>query len=294
MPRFLTAACLAAVIAAGAGRADDGPVLPKLKKPGPSDVVKHTTAERVTLRTAVTMMGMTQTRDEESRTSFAFTERVLAKPDEAAPPTKLERAYEKAEVVTQGAAADLGLGGKTVLIEKTGDRYEFTSGGQPLAGKAREILAKEFRGRADSLGERFLPEKPVRVGATWKPDGAEFAKWLGPAIGLTFDPAKTTCTAKLTKLYKKDGRQFGVMTVDVTLFATKLDAPGTELPLTDGSKLTIRAEFDNCIDGSAASGRTKITAAGKLAARLDNGTVTLTLTSSLVSTGEELKKSSTP
>ena len=98
----------------------------------------------------------------------------------------------------------------------------------------------------------------------------------------------------LARAYKKDGRQFGVVTVDVTLFATKLDAPGMEIALTDGSKLTIRAEFDNCIDGSAASGRTKITASGKLAARLDAGTVTLTLTSSLVSAAEELKKSATP
>src|SRR6476646_2541025 len=102
------AVVFATAVAAGAGRADDGPVLPKLKKPGPGDVVKHAATERVFLRTAITTAGVTQTKDEESRTNFAFTERVLAKTDEAAAPPKLERTDEKSEVVTQGAAADLG------------------------------------------------------------------------------------------------------------------------------------------------------------------------------------------
>lgn len=294
MFRSLAAVCLAAAVAAGAGRAEDGPVLPKFKKPGPGDVVKHTATEKVALRSVVTVMGAMQTTDQESRTHFAFTERVLAKPEGAKGPTKLERTYEKAEVVAKGADVPLGLAGKTVLIQKTEDGFEFTTGGQPLAGKARDLLTKEFKGQPDSLGEQFLPLKPVAVGSTWEPDPAGFAKRLGSAIGLTFDPTKMTCTAKLTKVYRKDGRQFGVVAVDLTLFATKLDAPGMEIALTDGSKLTIRAEFDHCIDGSAASGRTKITASGKLAARLDAGTLTITLTSSLVSTGEELKKSTVP
>src|SRR5947208_1333066 len=155
MIRPLAAVVVVTAIAATAGRADDGPVLPKLKKPGPGDVVKHTATERVTLRSAVTVAGTTQTKDEESRTTFAFAERVLEKPDGAKAATRLERTYEKAEVVSKGADVGLGLAGKTVLIVAKGDGFEFTTGGQALAGKARDLLAKEFRGRPEPLGERF-------------------------------------------------------------------------------------------------------------------------------------------
>jgi hypothetical protein len=290
MIRTLAAAVLCAAVVTGAGRADDGPVLPVLKKPDVGDVVKHTATERVTVRSALKAQGKTQTKDEESRTTFVFTERVLEKPKGSKGPTRLERVYEKADVFSKGADVGLGLSGKTVLIEKKADGYQFTSGNQPLAGKARDFLAKEFRGEPEPLGERFLPGKPVAVGATWEPDVTEFAKRFGGGTGLTFDPTKVTATAKLTKVYQKDGRRFGVMTADVTLVPTRFDAGGTELPLDDGSKLTVRAEFDSCVDGSLVSGRSKVTTTGKLLARLESGTLTLTLTSTLTSAGEELEK----
>ena len=56
----------------------------------------------------------------------------------------MKRTYESAELTVNGQKQDLGLKGRTVLIEKKGDKYTFTADGKPVAGKAAELLGKEF------------------------------------------------------------------------------------------------------------------------------------------------------
>src|SRR5262249_15115622 len=111
----------------------------------------------------------------------AYRETVLEKA-EGKKATKLRREYEKARVKEKGKERTLPYEGKTVLIEKKGDKYEFEiEGGKPLTGKDAEELEKEFNEHtidAAKLDKLMLPPKPVAVGESWKIDAAAVVKEL--------------------------------------------------------------------------------------------------------------------
>src|SRR5439155_714677 len=99
--------------------------------------------------------------------------------------TRLRRQYEKAQARTDDQAETLPYQGKTVLIEKKGDKYRFRiEGGAELTGKDARFLDKEFnaKGRTEDesqLEKLFLPDKAVPVGASWKLDLERIAKEIG-------------------------------------------------------------------------------------------------------------------
>src|SRR5262249_1802294 len=139
MRRFLAVFAVGAMTFAGL-QAEETITL-KLKKPGKGDVVKET--KTVTEMVKVTVMGQDQ--NQESVTKLVYTEEVLEKPAAAKRPTKLKRVYETAEITKNGAKEDIGLAGKTVLVEKAGDGYKITVDGQEPAVLAAIVLKKEFR-----------------------------------------------------------------------------------------------------------------------------------------------------
>jgi hypothetical protein len=193
---------------------------------------------------------------------------VIEKPAGAPKPTKVKRTYESAELTVNGQRQDLGLKGKTVLIEKKGDRYAFTADGKPVAGKAAELLGKEFSGKKQTRDEDFLPGKPVKVGETWKIDVAKVAAELSEG-GMVVDDQKSTATGKLAKVYDKGGKKFGVIEVTMDLAVTTLKSGPQEVPLKD-SKLTTTLVLDGCIDGTEATGGGKMTMKGKLSGDVMN------------------------
>ncbi len=263
MRRIVGMAAVLGLLAGGAVLAQDGPVTIKLKKAGPGDVVKGTKTEAATQKVTATVMGQTQTKEDKSVATFTYTDAVDERPAGAAKPTKLRRTYEAADLTTAGAKEDLGLKGKTVLIEKKGDKYEFTVDGKPLAGKPAQFLAKEFSAKKQATDEDFLPGKPVKVGDGWTIDVGKVAGELGES-GMVIDEKKSAAAGKLTKVYDKGGKKFGVIEVTMELVVTKLKG-AQEVPLKDGSKLTITLTLDGCIDGSEATGAGKMTMKGNLA-----------------------------
>jgi hypothetical protein len=242
--------------------AQDGPVTIKLKKLGPGEKSRETKTESGTTKVTVTVMGMERgVSDEKGTGKFVYIDEVIERPAGANKPTKLKRTYETAEVTKNGQSEDVGLAGKTVLIEKKGDKYTFSADGKDLTGKGAELLGKEFN-KPDTPEEVFLPKGPVKVGDTWKLEVAEVTKELA-AEGITIDAAKSTATGKLTKLYKKDASQFGVFEVKMDLAVTKVSGGGMEIPLKAG-KLNIELVFDGCLDGSQDTGNAKTIMKGEL------------------------------
>jgi hypothetical protein len=268
MRRIAGAAALFGMLIAGAALAQDGPVTIKLKKAGPGEVIKETKTETTAQKVTVTVMGQTKTNDDKATATYVYTDEVIEKPEGARKPTKVKRTYESADLTAGGQKQDLGLKGQTVLIEKKGDKYTFTGDGKPVTGKAAELLGKEFSGKKQTGDEDFLPGKPVKVGETWKIDVAKVAGELAEG-GMVIDEKKSAGTGKLTKVYDKGGKKFGVIEVVMDLVVTKLASGPQEVALKD-SKLTTTLVMDGCIDGTEATGGGKMSMKGKLSGEIMN------------------------
>jgi hypothetical protein len=196
--------------------------------------------------------------DEKKGNEEDYTEEVLERKGKKR--LRLKRQYAKARVVDGAETRILPYEGKMVLIEKKGDRYTFRlEGDEELTGKDASQLESEFNRKKDRpSNEEFekliLPGKAVKVGETWKLDKALLAKLLPSDKEVTVDTQKSKAVGKLTKVYRKDGRQFGVIDVQVHLFPKAISADGKEITLTPTSKVTVTMKMDVCIDGSVATG----------------------------------------
>jgi hypothetical protein len=282
--RHFLAVLVVGTLAFANARADD-PITLKLKKPGKGDVVKETKTTTETVK--VTVMGTDQ--NQEAVTKLVYTEEVLEKPAGAKRPTKLKRVYETAEITKQGTTDDLGLVGKTVLVEKAGDSYKVTVDGLEPSVAAAVVLKKEFRKEKEVTDEHFLPKTPVKVGDTWKIDMAPLAK--DAAGELEMDADKSSGTGKLTKLYDKGGHKFGTIEVTLDLAVSKIgEAGGQSVELAAGSKLTATAILDFCIDGTAVGGAAKMTVKGEFTGTTMGVELKFDLTSVTEGTAEEVKK----
>jgi len=84
-----------------------------------------------------------QEKNETITEKYIYQETLLEKSLEKNKATRLRRAYDQAEIARGDDKETLPYQGKTVLIEKKGDRYEFQiEGGEVLTGKD-EFLEKE-------------------------------------------------------------------------------------------------------------------------------------------------------
>jgi len=289
MRRIIGAGLLAVALVAWSAAGQDGPVTIKLKKGGAGTVTKETKTEKAENKVGISIMGTVQNKVEGGSSKFVYTDEVIEQPAGAKKPTKLKRTYETAELKTTMDQGNLDLAGKSVLIEKKGDKYEFSVGDKPLGGKAADVLGKEFNKKTDTDEEAFLPKKPVKVGDSWKPDLPALAKELG-SEGMTVDVEKSKATATLKKVYKKGDATYGVIDVDLELVVTKVGGGGMEISLNDGSKLTLKIELDGCIDGTQSTGTSKMSMKGNLAGDVMGVALTIALTAENTGSSEEVKK----
>lgn len=190
-------------------------------------------------------------------TRTVYRETVLEKPADAKRPTKLKRRYEKAVVINDGKATMLAYEGKTVVIEKKEDGYRFfIEGGDELKGKEAALLAKEFNKKSPGpdFEKLLMPGRAVAVGDTWKLDTAAILEELkSDKDAMQVDEAGVQGTGKLVKAYQKDGRQFGVLHIKLTLPIKAIPA-AKGLEIGKGTKMVILADMDLCIDGTAPLG----------------------------------------
>jgi hypothetical protein len=288
MRRFM-AVLAAGTLALTGVWADDGPITIKNKKPAPGDVTKESKTVTETTKASFTVMGMDQNQEQQAVSKFVYTEEVLEKPAGAKRPTKLKRVYETAVINKKDEKEDLGLAGKTVLIEKSGDTYKITVDGKELTGTAAVVLGKEFRKEKEVTDEHFLPKTPVKVGDTWKIDMAPLAR--DAAGELDMDADKSSGKGKLIKVYDKGGHKFGTIEVTLDLAVNKLGGGGgQEVELKAGSKLTATAVMDVCIDGTTTGGTAKMTVKGDFTGSTMGIDIKFDITSVTEGTAEEVKK----
>jgi hypothetical protein len=236
----------------------------KLKKNVKGEVVvdKITEKMEVSYKLEDTDGNMVVEKSEARTTVSEFKETVLDK-KKSKRAAKLRREYKKATVKIDDDESTLPYEGKTVIIEKKDGKYHFTlEDGTELKGKDAEYLDRSFNQRDDddgtSVEKAFLPKKPVRVNETWKIEAEALAKKIAKMDenSLPVDKSKMTGQGKLLRAYKKDGRQFAVFDIDVTValkgeFTMAKDQKATAQ---DGSKIKFHAKFDGCIDNSCSDG----------------------------------------
>jgi len=172
-------------------------------------------------------------------------------------PTKLRRTYDRARLTENDRETVFPYQGKTVLIEKVGERYGFAiDGGGPLAGPEARLLDEEFNKKPNAGREQFedlfLPKRAVAVGDSWEPDLSAVARVFAANGGLPVDLSKATGKGTLVKVHKQDGKQFGVMEFKAEL-PLKDTTTADKVTFLPGGKLTLTVSLDACIDGTDAS-----------------------------------------
>ena len=180
-----------------------------------------------------------------------YTEVILEKGDKH--PKKYKQTYEKAIETEDGKTTARSYQGRTLLYELKDGKYQLGVVGKPpldekdvtqLLEKANEELEKNV-----DLDKLFLPGKPVKVGDTWTLDN----KMLVEAFNdkkLTLDAAKSKGTGKLVKAYQKDGKQWGVLQIDLKLALQTIEGLKLDTP----AEMDLQASLDVAIDGSSTAG----------------------------------------
>lgn len=255
MRLFAMAAAVASLV--GASAAGQDAVEIKVVYPKAGERVKVTVEEKAVTKIVASAMGQEQTQNQVKTKSLVYTDEVIENPGDSKRPTKLKRSYEKAVVSAdeKKKAAALPIEGKTVLIEKTGAKYGFSVDGKALEGESLALLDSEFNKPESGSRELMFPGKPVKPGETWKIDPDKLAKDLRDK-DFDLDAAKMVATGKLVKAYQKDGRQYGVIELNV---AAPITGMGAKSPLKlKAGKLEVAIGGDGVIDGTVSDGKTKI------------------------------------
>ncbi len=230
----------------------------KLKRDAKGDVTQTTEKDDETGKMTFTVMGMAQPKDQDKSTSSTYKEEIIEKePGKRA--TKLKRTYQKAEMSIAGKKITPSFFGKEIMIDFSGTTQKFTVDGKELTGDDLAFMKEQFKDRKsrkdESHDELMLPNNPVAVGETWKPDVAALVKDLAAATDqVTVDPAKSTASGKLLKAYKKDGKQFGVFEVEMKFVLSKVGAGPMAIDLDATSVMTMTVHFDGCVDGTLQTG----------------------------------------
>ncbi len=242
------------LLAGAPARADDAYTL-KLYKSKKGDKTEHEMTETTKTKVHFVGAGMEKKDEIASGKKEAYTDEILEKAAGDKRATKLLRTYSVSEKTEKDETTKAKYVGQPVLIQKSGAKYEFSIKGQPLKEADAPDLFKKFNDKKDDepQDQDLLPTDPVKVGGTWKipADLSErMFKTLGGEDKMKYDAKKSSITGKLLKAYKKDGAQFGVMEVTITVFVTDIDLGGQMVKTSANSKFVLKATIDACIDAT--------------------------------------------
>ncbi len=284
-PRRVFGVLVLAAVAAVQGAAQDAVTI-KFADAKAGDKSRVTEEETATTTTTFQVGGKDQKKEEKFSKTFVYVDEVVTAGAGAGKKAlKSKRTYEKAEITKDGKAEDAGVVGKTVLIEKKGDKYEFTVDGKALTGPVARELDRVFN-QPDGPGTpAFFPETPVKPGDSWKIDPKKALAGLSND-NIQIDIDKATATGKLTKTYKKDGATFGVFEVKAELPIKGL-GPKTPVTVKPASTMSMTITGDGNIDGTMTAGSQQ----SKMKITIEGSTMGIDL---VVVANVEQKKSSVP
>jgi len=253
MARAWVAAALALALSPLAAPAQEYAV--KIKHPGLGDrsLVKVTNNEDIEFKLLDDGGNALIDAKETKAKKFVFSDVGLERAAAGDELVRVRRKYEHAERKIKGERQTLPFQGKTVLIEKKDGQFHFQiEGDEAIEGKDAHELHEEFNkgGTRKLMTDHFLPRKLVKVNEKWTYDVAPLAKAFTTDGKIEIDEAKSTGAGKLTKVYQKNGKQFGVVELTMAFPITQFTGDDGVKHTPKNSKLTIKAEVDGCIDGT--------------------------------------------
>jgi len=194
-----------------------------------------------------------QSKSEKTIRTSVYVQTVLAK-EKNKNPSKLSVTFEKASMTKDGSDAEVGLAGKTIIIERQGksNTFRYEDGTEPAQGPL-EFLNKQFKagGESDASWDiAFFPKAPVKIEETWSADLEEAARQLADReTPVHFDLSKSKGTCRLLKVYKKEGRTFAVISVDAELALQDVGAAPNVIKFSPGSVFTFKGTIEKCTSG---------------------------------------------
>jgi hypothetical protein len=226
----------------------------KIKESGQGDSFVYSIAEsgKSTTKAVDANGGVLKDSAESKGKTYVYAVTILEQKAGDKRATALRRSYEKASTTRDDQPKVSDLEGKTVLIEKKGDKYTFRfEGGAELTAAQAAELDQDFNKRKSTVSdEDMMAKNPVAVGESWNIDPAVFLKGIGSEEDTkVYDPTKAKLTGKLVRVYEKDKRRFGVVEFDIEIpFKANLEVEkGNKIV---GGNVVMKATFDGCIDGS--------------------------------------------
>lgn len=274
----------------------------KLRTRAEGDVVAVTKSETVVSKVRVADGKgnvLVDQIDNKGTTTTAYTETMLQR-EGTKPPTKLQREYSKAQIKKGDDVENLEMQGKTVVIEKSGDKYAYSyKDGTPVSGKSATTLAAELNRKAQSdanLEKMMLPQTAVKVGDSWKLDMAPILKELfkdGKDAEMDVDAAKAVGSGKLVKTYKKGNQLFGELQYSMALPLKSMGKAAAKMDFNAGAKMTLDMKLDTCIDGTSETGNinVKMSLNGTASlAQLPGSIATISVQSDTIGTQADAKK----
>lgn len=241
------------------------------KKGDKSDVEK---TNQGTNKIIVNVNGTNNNQEVQTGDKEIYTEEILEKKEGDRNATKLTRKYTIAEKTEKGKTIKTVYSGETVLIEKKGKEFEFSIDGKKLTKDEAPELFKKFNKSDDEpTDQEMLPAEAVKVGGTWKVP-VEKSEKMFKTLGvdeMKIDVKKSSISGKLLKAYKKDGAQFGVLELTISVFILEIDLGGQFAPTKAGSKIVITGTIDTCIDGTINREEAKKVVSIAMTAELPNG-----------------------
>jgi hypothetical protein len=245
-------ACLAALALSAGARADDATYTIKVKHApdvGKGIVIKSHDKETNSITVTDPDGKVLMTNKETAEKDEVYTETVIEKGEKQS--KKFKRAYEKATRTADGKTTDLPYQGRTIVFEQKDGKYQAAAEGTPaLDKKVLAGLAAKEDADPQAIDDAILPKKPVKVGDKWAVDIKVLAKAFGKDGGPDLDTEKSKGEVTLTKAFKKDGAQFGVLDMTLKLVVKSVAGLTFEPPAT--GELTGKLEI--AIDGSSSAG----------------------------------------
>jgi hypothetical protein len=180
-----------------------------------------------------------------------YTEKVLERGDKR--PKKFKQTYEKAVIVNKDRdkVTELSFQGRTIIYTLKDDKYEVSVEGDKPVSKS-DLASLKRQANCPDMDSILLPKQAVKVKGPWKLDVAKVAKSFGVVSG--YDLEKSKAEAQLVKAYKKNGKQYGVIELNL-LLVSKPDAKKPNASGTTDFKVTL----DTSIDGSESARTLTIT-----------------------------------
>lgn len=178
----------------------------------------------------------------------------------AVQPSQIRRYYFKAISNINGKEEVLPYQKKWVSItKKQKGPYLFQiEKEKALKGVEAHLLQKEFNAaKAFDLQRMVLPDQPVKVNDTWKLNMADIARNWQKGTKMSVDIKRSSGTGKLTRVYQKEGRLYGVLTFHLEMPLTHLGEGQQRAQMATGSRMAMDVVLDACIDGSVSSGSLK-------------------------------------